>query len=202
MPEIAADKIIDEILAAFKRCGHLDYGENISMQEHMLQSAWLAEQKGEDEASVVATLLHDYGHLVCNMPNNTFVDGIDNYHEEVGANALENWFDVTIVGAVRLHVDAKRYLCAATPSYMDKLSPASITTLEVQGGPMNEVEMAAFREKKGHRLALKVRAYDDLGKEPQMERPDLQYYVPKLKACINRQADPGSPVPAPASRAP
>ncbi len=186
MPDLTANEIIEEILAAFASCGHLDYGENISMQEHMLQSAWLAEQKGEDEAVVVATLLHDYGHLVCNMPNNTFRDGINNYHEAVGATALDNWFDEDIVGAVRLHVDAKRYLCAATPSYMDKLSPASVTTLEVQGGPMHEDEMAAFREKKGHRLALKVRVYDDLGKESQMERPDLQHYIPQLKACINR----------------
>ncbi len=84
------------------------------------------------------------------------------------------------------NADAKRYLCTATPAYRDKLSPASITTLEVQGGPMNEEEMAAFREKSGYRLALKVRVYDDLGKEPQMERPELDYYVPKLKACINR----------------
>lgn len=180
------DEIIDEIRAAFAACGHLDYGESISMQEHMLQAACIAEQKGEDDAVIVATLLHDYGHLVCNMPNNTFLDGIDNYHEEVGAKALENWFDEDIVGAVRLHVDAKRYLCTATPAYRDKLSPASITTLEVQGGPMNEEEMAAFREKSGYRLALKVRVYDDLGKKLQMERPELDYYVPKLKACINR----------------
>ena len=185
MPEMSPDEIIEEILAAFAASGHLDYGENISIQEHMLQAAFIAESKGEDDAVVVATLLHDYGHLVCNMPNNTFEDGIDNYHEEVGAKALENWFDEDIVGAVRLHVDAKRYLCAATPGYRDKLSPASITTLEVQGGPMNEDEMAAFREQKGHHLALKVRVYDDLGKEPQMERPELEHYVPQLRACIS-----------------
>ena len=186
MPETTAEEIVEEILAAFAACGHLDYGEHISMQEHMLQAACIAEQKGEDDAVIVATLLHDYGHLVCNMPNNTFLDGIDNYHEEVGAQALKNWFDEDIVGAVRLHVDAKRYLCATTPAYRDKLSQASITTLEVQGGPMNEEEMAAFREKSGHHLALKVRVYDDMGKEPQMKRPDLEHYVPKIKACINR----------------
>lgn len=185
MTETSADAIIDEILAAFAASGHLDYGEHISMQEHMLQAACLADRKGEDDAVVVATLLHDYGHLVCNLPNNTFETGIDNYHEEVGAKALENWFGDDIVGAVRLHVDAKRYLCTATPAYRDKLSQASITTLEVQGGPMNDAEMEAFREQPGHRLALKVRVYDDLGKDPQMERPELDHYVPKLRACIS-----------------
>ena len=68
MPEITTDQIIQEILGAFAACGHMDYGENISMQEHMLQAAGIAEKKGEDDAIVVATLLHDYGHLVCNMP--------------------------------------------------------------------------------------------------------------------------------------
>jgi len=184
MTDITADEIVEEILAAFAACGHMDYGESISMQEHMLQAACIAEQKGEDDAVIVATLLHDYGHLVCNMPNNTFLDGVNNYHEEAGARALEKWFGKDIVGAVRLHVDAKRYLCAATPSYMDKLSDASITTLEVQGGPMNEEEMAAFREKSGHKLALKVRVYDDMGKYPHMERPELEHYVPMLKSAL------------------
>ena len=184
MPETSAEEVVEEILAAFAASGHLDYGEHISMQEHMLQAAFLAESQGERDAVVVATLLHDYGHLVCNMPNNTFEEGIDNFHEEAGANALQNWFGEDIVGAVRLHVDAKRYLCAATPAYLEKLSQASITTLEVQGGPMNEEEMEVFRQQAGHRLALKVRVYDDLGKEPQMERPGLDHYISKIRACI------------------
>jgi predicted HD phosphohydrolase len=184
MPDASTDTVIEEILAAFAACGHLDYGEHISMQEHMLQAACFAEHNGEDDAVIVATLLHDYGHLVCNMPNNTFDEGIDNYHEEVGAKALESWFGDEIIGAVRLHVAAKRYLCAASPGYRNKLSEASIITLEVQGGPMNDDEMAAFCRQPGHRLALKVRVYDDLGKEPRMDRPELDYYIPKLRACI------------------
>ena len=188
MPELSADELLQDILAAFAACGHLDYGESISMQEHMLQSAYLAECKGENDALIVATLLHDYGHLVCNMPNNTFEVGVDNYHEEAGANALQKFFGEEIIGAIRLHVAAKRYLCAATPAYYDKLSPASVTTLEVQGGPMNEQEMAEFRTLAGHRMALKVRVYDDLGKEPQMQRPELEHYIPKLKACMTNQS--------------
>ena len=92
MPDMTADdivnQIVNEILDAFATCGHLDYGENISMQKHMLQAACFAEQKGEDDSTIVAALLHDYGQLVCNMPNNTFLEGIDNYHEEAGAGAL------------------------------------------------------------------------------------------------------------------
>lgn len=80
MPEADATGIVRQILAAFAARGHLDYGEHIDMQEHMLQAAWLAEQQGEDDAVVVAALLHDYGHLVCDLPNDTFEEGVDNRH--------------------------------------------------------------------------------------------------------------------------
>ena len=184
---MTSEHAIEQIFNAFATCGHLDYGEHISMQEHMLQAACLAERAGEPDEVVVAALLHDYGHLVCNLPNSTFADGIDNKHEVLGAAALSAWFDDDIVQAVRLHVAAKRYLCGATPSYRDKLSPASVTTLTLQGGPMSDAEMSAFREQPGYRLALKVRLYDDLGKEPAMDRPELEHYLPKLEACLSER---------------
>lgn len=178
------DQAIEEILDAFAACGDLDYGENISMREHMLQTAYLAESSGGSDDLIVAALLHDYGHLVCNLPNNTFSEGKDNFHETVGARALANWFGDGIVGAIRLHVDAKRYLCAATPDYESKLSEASIITLAVQGGPMGEREMTEFRRQSGHSMALRIRVYDDLGKEREMRRPELEHYVPVLKRCL------------------
>ena len=180
------DAIIEQILDAFASCGHLDYGEHINMQEHMLQTACFAEQNGEDDRVVVAALLHDYGHLVCNMPNNLFSKGGNNFHEEIGAEALKQWFDKDIVAAVRLHVDAKRYLCATNPDYVKKLSDASTTTLAIQGGPMSEREAAEFRKKNGHEMAIRVRVYDDMGKLPEMKRPGLDYYVPKIRDCLRR----------------
>lgn len=180
-----ADAIVDEILAAFAANGHLDYGENMTMQEHMLQTAHIAAQNGGDERLVVAALLHDYGHLVCNMPNDIFLDGHDNHHEIVGADALANWFDDDIVNAVRLHVPAKRYLCGSNPAYFDNLSDASKMTLEVQGGPMNEEEIAAFRALPGHDMAVRVRVCDDQGKVPGMDRPGLERYAPIIHRCIS-----------------
>jgi len=182
---VSVNQIIEEILSAFESGGDLDYGENISMREHMLQTACLAEQGGNDERTIVAALLHDYGHLVCNQPNDIFFEGSDNFHETLGARALEGRFDEEIVGAVRLHVDAKRYLCAANSKYRTKLSDASIMTLAVQGGPMNSEEMARFREQTGYKMALTIRVYDDLGKEPRMQRPELLYYVPMLRRCLS-----------------
>ena len=179
------NQVIAEILGAYETGGDLDYGENISMREHMLQTACLAERGGRDERIIVAALLHDYGHLVCDQPNNIFSEGDNNFHETVGARALENWFDEEVVGAIRLHVAAKRYLCAANPKYMSRLSDASITTLAVQGGPMKSEEMVEFREQAGYRMALTIRVYDDLGKEPKMQRPELEYYVPMLRRCLS-----------------
>ena len=182
--EAQADAIVAQILEAFAVCGHLDYGERVSMKEHMLQAAWFAEQDGGDDRLIVAALLHDYGHLICDMPNNTFSVGNDNYHETVGAAALREWFYGDIVNAVRLHVDAKRYLCAFSPGYVDKLSEASKVTLAVQGGPMTSAEVDEFRQQPGHELALRVRIYDDQGKVPNMMCPDLNHYAPKIRACL------------------
>lgn len=182
--EVEVDEFIAGIIDAFATCGHLDYGEGISMQEHMLQTAFLAEKDGADDRLIVAALLHDYGHLICNMPNNIFSDGNDNFHEDVGADAIRGWFDDDIVNAVGLHVAAKRYLCAANPGYFNKLSEASEVTLAIQGGPMNDSEMRSFKEQPGHKMAIRVRIYDDLGKLPEMERPDLDHYMPKIRNCL------------------
>lgn len=178
------DEIIAKITEAYETCGHLDYGEDISMAEHMLQAAHLAAKDGCSNEIVVAALLHDYGHLVCNLPNDTFYKGKDNYHEDAGAAALNDWFKEEIVSAIELHVQAKRYLCATTTTYFNKLSPASVMTLKVQGGPMNEDEIKEFESKVGYEIALKVRVYDDLGKEKEMSRPELEHYIPMMKACL------------------
>ncbi|MDH3692700.1 MAG: HD domain-containing protein [Gammaproteobacteria bacterium] len=181
---MTSDGIVDEILSTFGRCGHLDYGEHISMQEHMLQSAFIAQSHGEPEPVIVATLLHDYGHLICNLPNQVFAQGRDNYHENVGADVLAPWFGPEIVAPIQLHVEAKRYLCATDPAYESDLSAASKTTLIIQGGRMNYEERQAFLKRRGSAMALKVRQYDDLGKQPTMERPELDYYVPIIRRCL------------------
>ena len=98
---------------------------------------------------------------------------------------LEIRFAEDIVNAVRLHVAAKRYLCGSKPAYFDKLSEASKMTLEIQGGPMTDEEIFAFRNQPGHEMAVQVRVYDDRGKVNGMERPELDHYVPMIRRCLN-----------------
>ena len=103
--------IIDEIFAAFQARGDQTYGERVNMQEHMLQSAWFAEQAGASPTLIAAALLHDVGHLIHNLGEDIADQGIDAIHEEVGARYLAAHFIPAVVEPGRLHVAAKRYLC-------------------------------------------------------------------------------------------
>lgn len=168
---------IGHLRRQFQRRGHRAYGETIDMREHMLQTAYQAERKGADSELVTACLLHDYGHLLVDLPEDAARQGVDGRHEQIGADALANHFPPRIVAAVRLHVDAKRYLCGKSPEYMERLSQASIDTLAVQGGPMSREELAGFESNPWYQDALRVRVYDDLGKQQHLEHPDLDYYL-------------------------
>ena len=110
--------------------------------------------------------------------------GTDDRHSEQGANWLAQWFGPEVTEPVRLHVDAKRYLCAAEPGYLDQLSPASVYTLGVQGGPMTGAELAAFEARPHAAGACRVRRWDDAAKDPAAEHPPLRHFVALLRGLI------------------
>lgn len=139
-------------------------GEPVSMAQHMEQSAACAAADGAPESLVVAALLHDIGHFVGDHPVEALENGIDNLHEDAGADYLSPWFPAAVTEPIRLHVAAKRYLCATDRDYFDKLSDASVNSLNVQGGAMGPEEIARFEANPWHRDAVKLRLYDDDGK--------------------------------------
>lgn len=151
------------------------------MSQHMLQGARLAEEAGADDALIAAAMLHDIGHYTSEFGPYSPDDTKDNLHDEAGAGVLKHFFPALIVDCVRLHVAAKRYLCATDPGYFDKLSAASVHTLELQGGPMSPAEVAAFETEPHFRQAVQVRLWDEGGKDPDMKTPPFSYYVPLLK---------------------
>ena len=161
------------LFALYDEFGATDYiGETISQQEHMLQAASLAVRAGERPALVLAALLHDVGHLVALRDGASQTALGANAHEDLGATAvLEAGLPVEIADLVRSHVSAKRYLVAIDDKYRAKLSPASVTTLELQGGPMSAVEAAAFRATPVFEEALRLRGYDELAKETHPKKP-------------------------------
>lgn len=169
--------IIAFIKQQFVENGHVAYGEHISMGEHMLQSAYYAEQKNSCAAVITAALLHDFGHLILELPEDITAKGIDGYHEDIGAKFLAPYFPQQIIDGIALHVQAKRYLCAIKPSYHDQLSQASKDTLAVQGGPMNALQVADFEMQPFYKDALQVRLFDDLGKHIELDHPDLDHYL-------------------------
>ncbi|MEM7345339.1 MAG: HD domain-containing protein [Chloroflexota bacterium] len=168
--------IIEKIIADFGQYGHLEYGEWVNMREHMLQSAVFAENDGADDLMIAAAVLHDYGHFIHGLDEDIADHGIDGFHEEVGAKYLENYFIPEVTEPIRLHVPAKRYLCAVDQEYFDTLSPASVQSLEIQGGPYDEAGIKEFEANPHYKRAVQLRLYDDEGKVPGMETPDITYY--------------------------
>ncbi|HWJ33711.1 MAG TPA: HD domain-containing protein [Steroidobacteraceae bacterium] len=170
-------KVIDEIFEVFAKRGSGAYfGESVSMRDHALQAAYFARAAMAPPSLVAAALLHDVGHLVVDVPDN-LEDWIeDARHEEIGSQWLAKRFPAEVSEPVRLHVPAKRYLCATDAQYFSKLSPASVATLKLQGGPMSTAEIARFVTERYHKEAVKVRQWDDEGKVARLVTPDLEDY--------------------------
>lgn len=175
---------IDEVLDLFTRFGDDTYGEAVTQLDHALQTAALARAEGADDALVAAALLHDVGHLL-DLQDGGVPDTEgrgDLAHEARGARWLAPLLPPSVTGPIALHVAAKRYRCAVDPLYNELLSDASRASLEVQGGPMDEVEVARFEAHPAFEEAVALRIWDDGGKvaEPPVVQP-LDTYVPLLK---------------------
>jgi [1-hydroxy-2-(trimethylamino)ethyl]phosphonate dioxygenase len=174
---------IDEIFDLFRTYGDHDYlGEPVSLSEHMLQTAHAAELDGVAPSLVAAALLHDIGHLLHDLPHDSANHGIDTLHEEVGARWLATRFGPDVSEPVRLHVAAKRYVCATDATYLSVLSPASVLSLNLQGGPFSPTEAAAFAANAYGQLAVNLRRWDDVGKLANNRTPTLDHFRPILAA--------------------
>ncbi len=182
------DSILAVIEDIFLRRGACEYlGEPVTVAEHMLQAADLAERNGEDEAIVVAALLHDIGHLTGPLAGFSMDDVEDRRHEAAGAALLEPFFPPLVTACVRWHVAAKRYLCATEPGYLATLSAASVHSLKLQGGPMTAGEVAAFDALPHRQAIVTVRRLDDAAKLPGRRTPPFAHYRPLLHRALAAQ---------------
>lgn len=139
-------------------------GEAVTQLDHALQCASLAEAEEASGALVTAALVHDIGHLLHQFERDAIKRGFDDAHEERGAEMLTRWFGPEVTEPVRLHVPAKRYLCAVEPGYWESLSRVSKRTLDLQGGIFTDAEAAAFIAQPFAADAVRVRRWDDLAK--------------------------------------
>ncbi|MFJ6569770.1 TauD/TfdA family dioxygenase [Streptomyces sp. NPDC091292] len=181
----AGEKFLDGLAELFAGEGAVAYlGERVTMAQHMLQAAARAEEAGAPDALVAAALLHDIGHFEGPVGGEELMAGTDNRHSHTGADRLSDWFGAEVTEPIRLHVAAKRYLCAVEPAYYDRLSAASVYTLKVQGGPMSAPEVAAYEANPYAADGVAVRRWDDEGKDPDASAPDFSHFRPLLTSLL------------------
>ena len=185
-PGTLADPV-QVIADLFASEGAADYlGEDVTQAVHMLQAADLAERAGAAAPLIAAALLHDVGHFTGTITGRDLMRGTDNRHSDQGAQWLTQWFGPEVTEPVRLHVDAKRYLCATEPGYLELLSSASVYTLGVQGGPMHGAELADFAAGPYAADACQVRRWDDAAKDSEAPVPSFDHFRPVLRDLLRR----------------
>ena len=176
---------VAELGALLEGKGSHRYGlSDVNQLQHALQAALLAEKSGCDAALVTAALLHDIGHMVHGLGENPAKEGIDDRHEEVGRAYLAALFGPEVTEPVRLHVPAKRYLCATEPDYFARLSPDSVLSLKLQGGPMTPDEVATFCASPHAEAAVQLRRFDEDAKIADLPTPPVAHFLPYVKACL------------------
>jgi phosphonate degradation associated HDIG domain protein len=178
--------VIGAIAALFARRGGESYGEGVTQLEHALQAAWCAEQEGAGASLVTAALLHDVGHLIHDLPEDIADQGVDAEHEKLASVWLSQFFGPDVTEPVRLHVDAKRYLCTAEPGYWDLLSDASKQSLELQGGPLSPAQAQGFAAGDFASDAVRVRRWDDEAKVIGLPTPGLEHFHAAVVAALKR----------------
>lgn len=168
---------VDELFELLASGGSEAYfGEPVTVLEHSLQAAWFVQRKSGAETLVAAALLHDVGHLLHTEGENVAARGVDTQHEELGASALAGHLPDAVLDPIHLHVAAKRYLCFANERYFAHLSPASVASLALQGGPMTAAEAEAFLALPHAKDAVTLRHADDAAKMEKLEVPPLDSY--------------------------
>lgn len=177
--------IIDHIFDTFERNGDALYdgGEVVTQSQHALQTATLAEEKNGSPTLISASLLHDYGHVADESEDSVKRDG---KHEAVLHKLLKDHFTGAVIEPGGLHVAAKRYLCAVDPGYFSTLSPVSVRSLELQGGPFTDEQVAAFETNPHYEDAVLLRRYDDRAKDPTVETPDFEHFRRFLEAGLKK----------------
>ena len=181
-------QVIEEIEDLFEQQGNSLYaGEVISQREHALQTATLAENEDASPVLIAAALLHDIGHLLHDLPEDSAMLGVDDRHESLGETYVQKIFGSAVAAPVRLHVAAKRYLCAAESDYLESLSDASRLSLRLQGGPFTASEMIEFEDLSHWQNAVRVRRWDDCAKVEGMVTPSVQHFSRYLREVLEMQ---------------
>lgn len=177
--------LLSHLEALYAQKGGLQYGEDVTQLQHALQCGALAEQAGASDALVLAAVLHDVGHMLHRDAEQALERMEDDSHEDLGAKWLASGFSAAVTEPIRLHVQAKRFLCLRDPAYAQALSPLSRVTLQLQGGPMTSEESVRFEATPYAMDAVQLRRWDDAGKVADRLVPPLQYFLSRASSLIS-----------------
>jgi phosphonate degradation associated HDIG domain protein len=158
-------------------------GEPVTQLEHALQCALLAETDDAGDELVTAALLHDLGHLLHDLGATPTMQGVDDVHQYRALPFLRGLFSDAVIDPIKLHVDAKRYLCAVRPGYFAALSEDSKRSLALQGGIFNEAQAEAFIAQSSAAQAVRLRVWDDQAKTAGVATPPLAHYLERASRC-------------------
>jgi len=173
-----------DIDGLFRKHGHIEYsGEGVTQLEHALQAAQLAENEGASDELVTAAFLHDLGHMLNLQGDTPTARGIDDQHQYFAIPFLRPLFTPAVIEAIRLHVDAKRALCALEPAYYAALSEDSKRSLKLQGGIFDPEQLKAFMAKPHAADAIRVRRWDDQAKVIGAATPPIGHYLEIAARC-------------------
>ena len=176
-------QIIEKIISNFSNNNSLYIGEKLTMSEHMIQSAMLAEKSKCDDDLICSCLLHDYGHFLIDNPDELVKNKLDGGHELIGYEYLKKFFKKQIVEPIRYHVLAKRYL-ARNKTYFEKLSKASKVSLELQGGILNDKDTESFKRKSYFNSSILLRKFDETAKKTYVKMKTIHDYKKLLISKI------------------
>ena len=175
--------IIEKIISNFKNNKSLYIGEKVTIAEHMIQSAMVAEKTKSKESLICSSLLHDYGHFIVDDPDGLVKNNQDGKHEDIGYEYLKKFFKKDIVEPIKHHVLAKRYL-ARDKKYYNKLSEASKVSLKLQGGVLNSKEAKIFEKDEFFKDSIKLRKFDEAAKKIGVNIKDISEYKNLLKSFL------------------
>jgi predicted HD phosphohydrolase len=178
---------VGEVLDLYYRFGDDGYDEDVSQLAHGLQTAALAEAESSSDHLVVAALLHDVGHLLELRTGQSRRGDLDDRHEAVGARFLGGLFGNAVTNPVLLHVAAKRYRVSVDPEYLRCLSPGSVASLHMQGGPLDDAAISSFESARGFRDAVQLRKWDDMGKVDGLATRSMGQYVSMLERLASEE---------------
>ena len=175
--------IIDKIISNFINNKSLYIGEKVTISEHMIQTAMIAEKVKSSNSLICSCLLHDYGHFILEDPDKLVRKKIDGKHEDIGYEYLKKFFKKEVVEPIKYHVLAKRYL-AKKKKYFNSLSEASKISLKLQGGVLNKKESKEFEKKDFFKQTIKLRKFDEVAKRTDIKIKSIIEYKNLLSSHL------------------